>query len=155
VAVGHARRTFGYDLARYTDGRFILGLGPQIKPHIERRFSMPWSHPAPRMRELVMALRAIWACWHEGVPLDSRGEFYTHTLMTPNFPAPAHPAGHTRRSRPPARRQIRRNRRPSHFGHALRAPPRDRTRRRQRAARRDGVSGPLTWGEPGCRCGVS
>jgi probable F420-dependent oxidoreductase len=70
-----------------------LALGPQIKPHIERRFSMPWSHPARRMRELVLAVKAIWACWQDGLPLDFHGEFYTHTLMTPNFAPPAHSAG--------------------------------------------------------------
>lgn len=75
VAVAFARTPMtlantGYDLARYTDGRFILGLGPQIKPHIERRFSMPWSQPARRMRELVLALQAIWACWQDGKPLE-------------------------------------------------------------------------------------
>jgi alkanesulfonate monooxygenase SsuD/methylene tetrahydromethanopterin reductase-like flavin-dependent oxidoreductase (luciferase family) len=79
IAVAFARSPMtlanvGYDLARYTRGRFILGLGPQIKPHIERRFSMPWSHPACRMRELVLALRAIWACWHDGTALDFRGD---------------------------------------------------------------------------------
>jgi probable F420-dependent oxidoreductase len=98
VAIAFARSpmtlaTAGYDLARYTEGRFILGIGPQIKPHIERRFSMPWSRPARRMRELVLALRAIWSCWHEGTALDFRGEFYTHTLMTPNFTPPAHRFG--------------------------------------------------------------
>jgi probable F420-dependent oxidoreductase len=74
-----------FDLARYSQGRFVLGLGSQIKPHIERRFSMPWSHPAPRMREMVQAIRAIWDCWQNGTKLDFQGEFYTHTLMTPFF----------------------------------------------------------------------
>ena len=68
----------------------MLGLGSQVKPHIERRFSMPWSHPAPRMRELVLAMRAIWRTWQDGEPLDFRGDFYTHTLMTPFF-SPAAP----------------------------------------------------------------
>ena len=85
--------TTSYDLARYTQGRFVLGLGSQVKPHIERRFSMPWSHPAPRMREFVSALRAIWACWQDGTKLDFRGDFYTHTLMTPFFSPPAHEWG--------------------------------------------------------------
>jgi probable F420-dependent oxidoreductase len=66
-------------------GRFILGLGSQIKPHIEKRFSMTWSHPAPRMRELILAMRAIWASWSDGSRLAFRGEFYRHTLMTPMF----------------------------------------------------------------------
>jgi probable F420-dependent oxidoreductase len=73
------------DLQLASKGRFTLGLGSQIKPHIERRFSMPWSHPAPRMREFVLAMRAIWAAWHDGTKLEFRGEFYTHTLMTPFF----------------------------------------------------------------------
>jgi len=85
--------TTSYDLARYTQGRFVLGLGSQVKPHIERRFSMPWSHPASRMREFVNALRAIWACWQDGTKLDFRGDFYTHTLMTPFFSPPAHQWG--------------------------------------------------------------
>jgi probable F420-dependent oxidoreductase len=74
-----------HDLQAYSNGRFLLGLGSQIKPHITKRFSMPWSHPAPRMREFILALRAIWANWYQGAPLDFRGEFYTHTLMTPFF----------------------------------------------------------------------
>jgi probable F420-dependent oxidoreductase len=74
-----------WDLNAYSGGRFLLGLGSQIKPHIEKRYSMPWSHPAPRMREFISAMRAIWDCWQNGTKLDFRGEFYTHTLMTPFF----------------------------------------------------------------------
>src|SRR5712691_794325 len=90
IAVAFARNPMttanvAYDLQLYTRGRFILGLGSQIKPHIEKRFSMPWSHPAARMREFILALRAIWTCWNDGAPLDFRGDFYTHTLMTPYF----------------------------------------------------------------------
>jgi probable F420-dependent oxidoreductase len=79
-----------YDLQLASRGRFTLGLGTQIKIHIEKRYSMPWSKPAARMREMVLAIRAIWASWHEGAKLDFRGEFYTHTLMTPFFnPGPS------------------------------------------------------------------
>ncbi|MCU4184508.1 LLM class F420-dependent oxidoreductase [Acidiferrimicrobium sp. IK] len=90
IAVAFARNPMitanvAWDLNAYSKGRFLLGLGSQIKPHIEKRFSMPWSHPAPRMREFISAMRAIWACWQEGTPLDFRGEFYRHTLMTPFF----------------------------------------------------------------------
>jgi probable F420-dependent oxidoreductase len=60
-------------------------LGSQIKPHITKRFSMEWSHPAPRMREMILAIRAIWDTWQNGTPLAFRGDFYTHTLMTPFF----------------------------------------------------------------------
>ena len=75
----------GWDLAGATGGRFVVGLGPQVKAHNERRFSVPWSPPAPRMREYVQSLRAIWRCWKEGVPLNYAGEHYRFTLMTPNF----------------------------------------------------------------------
>src|SRR5690348_12526193 len=79
-----------YDLNLASKGRFDLGLGTQVKPHIEKRFSMPWSKPAERMREMVLALRAIWASWNDGTKLEFRGEFYTHTLMTPFFnPGPS------------------------------------------------------------------
>lgn len=79
-----------WDLNGFSKGRFNLGLGSQIKPHIEKRFSMPWSHPAPRMREFISAMRAIWDCWQNGTQLDFRGDFYTHTLMTPFFnPGPS------------------------------------------------------------------
>jgi probable F420-dependent oxidoreductase len=96
IAFGRTPMTLAntaFDLARYSRGRFVLGLGSQVKPHIERRFSMPWSHPAARMREFVAALRAIWASWQDGEKLDFRGEFYTHTLMTPFFSPPAHEWG--------------------------------------------------------------
>jgi len=90
IAVAFARNPMtvaqlGNDLQAYSQGRFILGLGSQIRPHVTKRFSMPWSAPAPRMREFVLALRAIWSCWYEGAPLAFRGEHYQHTLMTPNF----------------------------------------------------------------------
>ena len=75
----------GWDLQTYSQGRFILGLGTQIKPHIEKRFSMPWSHPVARMREFVLALQAIWSAWKDGTRLRFEGEFYTHKLMTPMF----------------------------------------------------------------------
>jgi probable F420-dependent oxidoreductase len=98
VAIAFARTpmTVAYiaaELQRYSNGRFVLGLGSQIRPHIEKRFSMPWSRPAARMREFVLALRAIWTAWETGEPLAFRGEFYTHTLMTPAFTAPLHPGG--------------------------------------------------------------
>src|SRR5947207_7149305 len=82
-----------YDLQLASHGRFNLGLGTQIKPHIEKRYSMPWSKPAARMREMVLAIRAIWSRWHEGTPLDFRGEFYQHTLMTPFFDPGPNPFG--------------------------------------------------------------
>ncbi len=90
IAVAFARNpmllaNLAWDLQSFSQGRFILGLGSQIKPHITKRFSMPWSHPAPRMRELIQAIRAIWDTWLTGAPLQFRGEFYTHTLMTPFF----------------------------------------------------------------------
>src|SRR5215471_43486 len=82
-----------YDLQLASRGRFNLGLGTQIKPHIEKRFSMEWSKPVERMRELVLAVRAIWASWHEGAKLDFRGDFYRHTLMTPFFDPGPNPYG--------------------------------------------------------------
>jgi probable F420-dependent oxidoreductase len=90
IAVAFARNPMtlamtANDLQTMAEGRFMLGLGSQIKPHIEKRFSMPWSHPAPRMRELILAVRAIWASWSDGSRLAFRGEFYRHTLMTPMF----------------------------------------------------------------------
>ncbi|MYE11642.1 MAG: TIGR03617 family F420-dependent LLM class oxidoreductase [Gammaproteobacteria bacterium] len=90
IAVAFARTpmilaNIGHDLNAHSKGRFVLGLGSQIRPHITKRFSMPWSHPAARMREFILAMRAIWANWHDGEPLQFTGKFYTHTLMTPFF----------------------------------------------------------------------
>jgi probable F420-dependent oxidoreductase len=98
IAVAFARNPMNLavlanDLHRYSAGRFMLGLGSQIKPHIEKRFSMPWSHPADRMRELVLAMRAIWDSWNNGTRLSFRGDFYTHTLMTPFFDPGPNPHG--------------------------------------------------------------
>jgi probable F420-dependent oxidoreductase len=98
IAVAFARNPMtvanvGWDLQAYSGGRFKLGLGSQIKPHIEKRFSMPWSHPAARMREFVRALRAIWAAWQDGGPLRFEGSFYTHKLMTPFFAPEPQPYG--------------------------------------------------------------
>ena len=75
----------GHDLNAASEGRFILGLGSQIRAHITKRFSMPWSSPAERMREFILAMRAIWNSWYTGEPLAFTGKFYTHTLMTPFF----------------------------------------------------------------------
>src|SRR5664280_106053 len=101
IAVAFARNPMNLavmanDLQTLSQGRFILGLGSQIKPHIEKRFSMPWSHPAPRMRELILAMRAIWASWSDGSRLAFRGEFYRHTLMTPMFDPGPNPFGNPR-----------------------------------------------------------
>jgi len=90
IAVAFARNpmllaNIGWDLQSHSKGRFVLGLGSQIKPHITKRFSMEWSHPAPRMRDMILAVRAIWDTWLNGSPLDFRGEFYRHTLMLPFF----------------------------------------------------------------------
>jgi probable F420-dependent oxidoreductase len=98
IAVAFARNPMNLavvanDLQLLTKGRFMLGLGSQIKPHITKRFSMPWSHPAPRMRELMLAIRAIWATWETGEKLDFRGDYYTHTLMTPFFDPGKNPYG--------------------------------------------------------------
>lgn len=90
ISVAFARNpmtlaNLAWDLNQYAKGRFTVGLGSQIKPHITRRFSMPWSKPAARMREFIKAMQAIWACWETGEKLDFNGEFYQHNLMTPMF----------------------------------------------------------------------
>jgi probable F420-dependent oxidoreductase len=79
-----------WDLAALSRGRFILGLGTQVKAHNVRRFSVPWGPPVPRLREVLLGLRAIWECWREGTRLDFRGEHYSFTLMTPFFTPPRH-----------------------------------------------------------------
>jgi probable F420-dependent oxidoreductase len=90
IAVAFARTPMmaahiAWDLQALTGGRFILGLGTQIRPHIEKRYGMPWSKPAARLKEYVDAVRTIWDCWSTREPLEFRGEFYTHTLMPPFF----------------------------------------------------------------------
>ena len=90
IAVAFARSPMtlaqtAYNLNAFAEGRLLLGLGSQIKAHITRRFSMPWSHPAARMKEFVSAMQAIWRTWETGEKLDFRGDFYEHTLMTPFF----------------------------------------------------------------------
>jgi probable F420-dependent oxidoreductase len=93
IAVAFARTPMltahsAHDLNALSKGRFTLGLGSQIKPHIERRYSMPWSHPAPRMKEYIQALHAIWDCWYDDKPLKFAGQFYNHTLTSPMFIPP-------------------------------------------------------------------
>ena len=82
-----------WDLQAASDGRFILGLGTQVKGHNERRFSVKWESPGPKLREIILALRAIWDCWQNKTKLDFHGQFYAFTLMNPLFqPDPiAHP----------------------------------------------------------------
>jgi len=74
-----------WDLAAQSGGRFILGLGTQVKAHVERRLGMTWDAPAPRLREMILAIRAVWETWQNGAPLNFRGEYYKLTLMTPFF----------------------------------------------------------------------
>ncbi|TDD92135.1 TIGR03617 family F420-dependent LLM class oxidoreductase [Actinomadura darangshiensis] len=98
IAVAFARSPMnlaylGNDLAFYSGGRFALGLGSQVRAHVERRYSMPWSAPARRMAELVSAIREIWRCWETGARLSFEGDFYRHTLMTPAFTPEPHPHG--------------------------------------------------------------
>ncbi|MGI9287807.1 MAG: TIGR03617 family F420-dependent LLM class oxidoreductase [Pseudomonadales bacterium] len=90
IAVAFARNpmimaNIGHDLNSLSRGRMTLGLGSQIKPHIEKRFNMPWHGPAKQMKEFVQAMRAIWACWHDGSELKFEGGIYRNTLMTPMF----------------------------------------------------------------------
>ncbi|MBV2236043.1 MAG: TIGR03617 family F420-dependent LLM class oxidoreductase [Sterolibacterium sp.] len=98
IAIAFARNpmnlaNLGYDMQSISGGRFVLGLGSQVKPHIEKRFSSVWSHPAERMREIVLAIKAIWNCWEGKAPLDFNGRFYRHTLMIPAFNPGPNPYG--------------------------------------------------------------
>ncbi len=77
-----------WDLAAQSHGRFLLGLGTQVRAHITKRFSTEWSNPGPRLRDYILALRAIWQAWQQNERLNYRGEFYKHTLMTPFFQPP-------------------------------------------------------------------
>ncbi len=98
IAVAFARNPMtvalqANDVQALSGGRFVLGLGSQIKPHITRRYSMEWSKPAARMREFILAIRAIWEAWETGGELDFQGDFYTHTLMAPFFDPGPNPHG--------------------------------------------------------------
>lgn len=98
IAVAFARNpmstaVLANDLQLLSGGRFHLGLGSQVQPHVTKRFGMPWSRPAARMREFVLAVRAIWHSWATGDRLRFRGEFHTHTLMTPFFDPGPNPFG--------------------------------------------------------------
>jgi probable F420-dependent oxidoreductase len=98
IAVAFARSPMtlaytAYDLQRFSRGRFVLGLGSQVKPHIERRFDMPWGKPAAQMRDFIGALRAVWTSWDTGAPLGFESEHYRLTLMTPTFTPPRHDFG--------------------------------------------------------------
>ena len=75
----------GWDLQAASHGRFVLGLGSQVKAHNERRFATPWTAPVPRMRDYIGAVRAIWHTWATGEPLRYESDHYTISLMTPNF----------------------------------------------------------------------
>ena len=90
VAIAFARSPLSvahtaWDLAKQSNGRFLLGLGTQVQAHIERRFGMSWTPPVPRLREYVQALRAVWTAWQTGGRLNFRGSEYKLTLMTPFF----------------------------------------------------------------------
>ncbi len=98
IAIAFARSpmnlaNLAYGLQSLSGGRFVLGLGSQVRPHILHRFSMPWSKPAARMREIVLAIRAIFDAWEGVADLDFRGEFYRHTLMIPAFDPGPNPFG--------------------------------------------------------------
>ncbi len=98
IVVGFARNPMSLaysanDIQTLSGGRFILGLGSQIKPHITKRFSMEWSKPAARMREMILAIKAIWHSWNTDDKLDFRGDFYQHTLMSPFFHPGVNPHG--------------------------------------------------------------
>ena len=98
IAIAFARNpmnlaNLAYGLQSLSGGRFLLGLGSQVRPHVEKRFSMPWSQPAARMREMVLAIRAIFEAWEGLVPLRFEGDFYRHTIMIPAFDPGPNPYG--------------------------------------------------------------
>jgi probable F420-dependent oxidoreductase len=98
IAIAFARNpmnlaNLAYGLQVISEGRFVLGLGSQVRPHIEKRFSMSWSRPAARMREIVAAIRAIFGAWEGVAELDFRGEFFRHTIMIPAFDPGPNPFG--------------------------------------------------------------
>ena len=98
IAIAFARNpmnlaNLAHGMQAISGGRFFLGLGSQVRPHIEKRFSMQWARPVSRMREIILAIRAIFESWEQGTPLDFRGEFYRHTIMIPAFDPGPNPFG--------------------------------------------------------------
>jgi len=79
-----------WDLARFSKGRFILGLGTQVKGHNERRFGVKWEKPVEKIREVILAIRAVWDCWQNRTRLNFQGAFFKLTLMTPFFSPEPH-----------------------------------------------------------------
>ena len=95
IAVAFARSPailayLAWDLAKFSKGRFILGLGTQVKGHNERRFGVKWENPVAKMREVILAVRAFWDCWQNRTRLDFRGEYFKLNLMTPFFSPEPH-----------------------------------------------------------------
>jgi probable F420-dependent oxidoreductase len=84
----------GWDLARFSNGRFIMGLGSQVKGHNERRFGVKWVNPVKKLREVILAIRAIWDCWQNQTKLNFQGEYFKLTLMTPFFSPGPHEYAH-------------------------------------------------------------
>jgi probable F420-dependent oxidoreductase len=76
-----------WDLQRFSKGKFMLGIGPQVRTHIEKRFGVDFHHPAARMKEYIQAVKAFFDCWQDDKPLNFEGEYFRHTLMTPMFNA--------------------------------------------------------------------
>lgn len=98
IAIAFARNpmnlaNLAYGLQVLSSGRFLLGLGSQVRPHIEKRFSSEWGRPAARMREIVVAIRAIFDAWEGKAKLEHRGDYYTHTIMIPAFDPGPNPFG--------------------------------------------------------------
>lgn len=83
--VPHITANIAWDLARYSNGRFVLGLGTQVKGHNERRFSVPWAPPGPRLRDYIACMRAIWDSWQNGTKPNYEGEYYQYRLTSPFF----------------------------------------------------------------------
>ena len=83
--VPHITANIAWDLSAYSGGRFVLGLGTQVKGHNERRFSVPWAPPGPRLRDYINCMRAIWDSWQNGTKPNYEGEYYQYKLTSPFF----------------------------------------------------------------------
>ncbi|TAJ16916.1 MAG: TIGR03617 family F420-dependent LLM class oxidoreductase, partial [Dehalococcoidia bacterium] len=83
--VPHISANIAWDLSKYSGGRFVLGLGTQVKGHNERRFSVPWAPPGPHLRDYINCMRAIWDSWQNGTKPNYEGEYYQYKLTSPFF----------------------------------------------------------------------